>query len=492
MKRILALMLCLFILCPAALGEVYVADSYGSDETMSYSMLIRDDGTALTPPRIYSNIYRITPDGTPEADARYAVSPIDLGLEYDPATAEDMLYEMGYTRLALMDAQGNLLTDFDYESLDYDNGYVTFSLPGDTPMVGGMDPDGNVVVEPVYGALRHLGGGRWLGMAMPEDESAIQRIYDDEGGHYDVIDFDIVCVEPDGSVRPLGLHTTDRYFNVNAEGISVIWNVDEYAGESVYIDGNGEIMFDKGFRYAEVFEGDHAVVSENGLYGLIDRRGEYVIDPVYDYISTEPGKPTVATRGRTFTIYDPQSLEVLATLEYDANADVSVAAVCSGLLGVVQDGTTGIYDTSGKLLFEAPKDSYVQLYGYIGDDIERLVVDSGEWPDEFYRLVDLEGNVRSGDYRMINNVAWKDGHGRFVTGDYRITRDAQGEPTVDFSTYRYGLIDEDGETLLPMIYDDLRALSFDRYWAVMGDVSGMIDTTGKWYYTVSDYDTLMD
>ena len=63
---------------------------------------------------------------------------------------------------------------------------------------------------------------------------------------------------------------------------------------------------------------------------------------------------------------------------------------------------------------------------------------------------------------------------------------------VDFSTYRYGLIDEDGETLLPMIYDDLRALSFDRYWAVMGDVSGMIDTTGKWYYTVSDYDTLMD
>ena len=49
MKRILALALCLMALCPAALAETYPIYMYDMGESPDYYMLIRDDGTPLTP-----------------------------------------------------------------------------------------------------------------------------------------------------------------------------------------------------------------------------------------------------------------------------------------------------------------------------------------------------------------------------------------------------------------------------------------------------------
>ena len=63
---------------------------------------------------------------------------------------------------------------------------------------------------------------------------------------------------------------------------------------------------------------------------------------------------------------------------------------------------------------------------------------------------------------------------------------------MEWNSYRYGLIDDDGKQLLPQVYDGLRVLSFDRFWAVQGDVRGMIDAEGKWYCTFSEYEALMD
>lgn len=491
MKRILAVLLCL-LLCPAALAEVYVVDSYGSDEAEGYSMLLADDGMPLTPPRTYSSIYRITPDGVPEAERLYSVAPIDLGLEYDPATAEDMRYEMGYTRVALMDAQGRLLTGFDYEGLDYNNGYVTFTLPGERSLAGAMDPSGHVVMEPEYAELKHLAEDRWLAMAIPEDESAVRRVYYDDGGYYEEIDYEIVLIDSDGSRKNLGLHTRDRYFQVNPEGICVVWNVDEYDNDAVFIDSYGEVMFDRGFRTAENFDGDYAVAAEGDRYGLIGKDGAYAIQPEYEYIQSGAGKPYIATDGRTVVVYDRKSLDVMAFLEFENASEVNVTAITGDLLGVSVGEGDEIYDMTGELLVRFSEDDNVILYGYSGDGVNRLLAYSGTWPEEYYRLVDLEGRAASGGYRMLNNGTWRDGHGRFITGDYRVLTDSDGEFTVDWSTYRYGLIDEEGETLLPMVYDDLRALDYDRYWAVVGDRSGMIDGAGKWYYTVSDYETLMD
>ena len=490
MKRILALALGLMLLCPA-LAETYVVDNYGTDEVMSDSMLLRDDGTPLTPARTFSNIYEITPSGTPEAEKLYAATPCDLGLEYDPETAEGMLYDTGYVRVGLMDAQGSLLTGCDYEYLDYENGYVIFTLPGENLMMGAMDGEGQVVIEPRYASLRHLGGGRWLAMRYPGDKSGVHRTYYDDGGYYDEYDFEAVYID-DAGVRSLGLHTWDRYTSVNADGICLISNVEEYGEQSVFVDSMGNVMFGRSFRYADNFVGDYAVVAEDERYGVIDRSGEYVVPQEYSYINWVEGWPMVATGSRGFTVYDAHSLDVLFGMDFGEEQDFNVTAITPELFGVTVDERTSIYDAAGNLLMAVPEDKDVQLYGYSADGTRRLVESYGEWPGNYYRLIDLSGEPVSGDFRLINGGVWQDGHGRFVTADYRIIRDAEGEEVVDWSSYRYGLIDEDGGTLLPNVYDELRALSYDRYWVTQGDRSGMIDASGNWYYAVSRYETLMD
>ena len=75
MKRtfIAALSLALgLMLASTAMAESWAVSYEGEDDYSGYAMLIADDGTPLTPPDTYSTLYRVTPAGTPEADARYA------------------------------------------------------------------------------------------------------------------------------------------------------------------------------------------------------------------------------------------------------------------------------------------------------------------------------------------------------------------------------------------------------------------------------------
>lgn len=492
MKRTLALMLCLLLMGYAALADTYPVDCYGAEESLDFGLLLRDDGTPLIPAETYGSIYEITPEGMPDEEKLFSVTPLTPDLEYTPELAEEILYDVGYTRVALLDGSGRQLTGFDYDWLDYTNGYVVFTLPGETPAVGNMDTTGRVVIEPDYAMVKAVGEGRWLAMLNPTDDSAIRRIETGDGDYYEETVYPLAIIESDGSVRELGLHSADRYFNMGADGVSVFWSVEEYGGQSVYLDPNGEVLFGRGFQYADPFAGDFAVVEENDRYGVIDRTGAYVVRPEYDYIDATAGKPTIARRGAAFAAYDPDTMALLTEMDFAPATDVEVVAVARDLLGVTVDGQTRLYNGSGELLMEVPGDVTVQLYGYTGEGITRLVAETGDWPDDVYRLIDLQGNPVSSDYRMINQGSWQDGHGRFITGDFEIYEDSEGSHLIDWSSYRYGLIDEDGAALLEPIYDELRVLSFDRYWAVAGDRSGLIDALGNWYYTVSSYEALMD
>ena len=154
MKRILALALCLMVLCPAALAETFSVYMYGMGEGPDYCMLIRDDGTPLTPAGAYNNIYAITPDDTPEAEKLYGAISNEVGIAYTPEKAEELRYNFVDSSMALMNARGELLTGFDYSVLDYANGYVLFTLPGEEHLTGAMDARGHVLMEAEYAALR--------------------------------------------------------------------------------------------------------------------------------------------------------------------------------------------------------------------------------------------------------------------------------------------------------------------------------------------------
>lgn len=492
MKRIIALAVCLLMLCPAALGEIYVVENYGTEERAGCSLLVRDDGTLLTPMYTYSTIYQITPQGMDEEQRLYGVASFNVDAGSVPDTGSEEDYDMYFARLALMNAQGRLLTGFDYDGFEYGCGYVVFTVPGEDRAVGAMDTEGNVVMEPEYAALKPLPGGRWLALAQPEDPSAVHRTYYDDGGYYDEIDYELQFIDSDGQTRALGLHTRDRYFNVNEEGISAVWNVVEYDGGTVFIDADGSLMFDRSFQYADNFIGDYAVAEEDRRYGVIDRTGAWVIEPEYDYINAEAGKPWIATRGGSFVAYDPEDLRVRTAMTFEGVGDVSVAVISPELLGVTAGKSRRIYTVSGALLTEAPEGAYIQMYGNTGDGVNRLVSQSGDWPNDMCRLIDLEGNVVSGDYQVLYAGSWRGGRGHFVTGTYDLLPDADGDYLIDWNSYRFGVIDENGGTVLPPVYDQLQPLDYDRFWVSQGPRSGLIDDAGKWYCTVSDYEMLMD
>ncbi len=481
MRKILASALCLLLLCAPALAETYAVDLYGSEECPSYAVLLRDDGTLLTPIKTCSSIYQLTPQGTPDAQMLYSVTPVNVDIAYTPELAEKLLYDMESIHVALMNGDGRLLTGFDYDGLEYVNGAVIFTLPDDARHCGAMDAAGNVIIEPVYAALRPLKDGAWLAMTFPED-----------GADPDDPLCDVAYIDAGGEVHSLGLHTRSRYINVDARGVAVLCDVEEYGGKSVFIGPDGAELFDRQFQYADAFVGNYAVVEDGDRYGVIDTAGAQVLPPEYDYIVSEAGRPVIAIRGAYYAAYDPEDFALLAEEDLSPAESISVTAVTPELLGISTGGRSWIRAIDGEVLMETPQDKSVWMYGVTGENVTRLVQEDKAWPDGMSRLIDLNGNPASGDFRMILVGSWQDGRGRFITGDYRIVKDADGDETVDWTSYRYGLIDDDGNTLLPQIYDELRALSYDRYWAVLSDRSGMIDAAGNWYCTISDYVSLMD
>ncbi len=481
MRKILASALCLLMLCASALAETYTVDVYGSEESPAYAILLSDDGTLLTPIHTCSSIYQLTPRGTPDAEKLFSVTPVNVDIAYTPELAEELLYDMDSIHVALMNGDGRLLTGFDYDGLDYVNGAVIFTLPDDARHCGAMDAAGNVIVEPVYAALRPLRDGAWLALTFPE---AFTDPYDALCG--------AAYIDAAGNVRDLGLHTRDRYLDVDARGVAVLGNVEEYDGKTVFIGPDGDELFDRQFQYADTFIGNYAVVEDNDRYGVIDATGKTVLPLEYDYINREPGKPIIALRGSYYAAYDPEDFALLVEEDLSPEESVSAVAITPELLGISAGDRSWVRAIDGEVLSETPEDKSVWMYGVTGENVTRLVQEDKAWPGGMARLIDLYGNPVSGDYRMILGGTWQDGRGRFITGDYRILTDADGNETVDWTSYRYGLIDDDGNALLPQIYDELRALSFDRFWAVQGDQSGMIDAAGKWYFAVSDYVSLMD
>ena len=490
-RRILALAMCLMLI-PAALAEVYVTEYWGAGEGRDYDLLITGDGMPLTPDGIYRYIFSLTPEGTPEAERVYGATLCDAGIEYDPQTAEEALYSSDMGRMALMDAQGRLLTDFMYENLLYFGGYLVFTLPGDDRLTGAMDLSGNVIVEPEYAGLRPLRDGRWLA-AKPVRASATEAFFASLKGEYmDQTGYALFLIGAGGDERSLDLHTGDCWFDVDGTGVCRVNDVWEYGDQSVFIDSNGEVLFGRSFLSAEPFSGDYAVVETETGYGIIDRSGQFVVPALYDYIQSNPDTPFIATDASRIAVYDPENCVPRMDEDLAPAQDVSASPVSPELFLVRADKKRWLYRADGERLTALPDESYIWNYNRCDRAVSRLVLEGGDWPNDVARIIDLNGHAVSGDYPQINPVYWQDGHGRYIACRYDTYLDSNGESTPDWNSYRYGLLDENGQVLLPFVYDGLNALDFDRYWAVQGDKRGMIDGAGKWYYAISDYETLMD
>ena len=88
---------------------------------------------------------------------------------------------------------------------------------------------------------------------------------------------------------------------------------------------------------------------------------------------------------------------------------------------------------------------------------DRLICTRGAWPEQESFLADLRLRPVSDAYRMIESgLWWKNGEGRFLVCDFEISEQTFDGETYAYpvaSSYRYGVIDEDGAEVLPVAYN---------------------------------------
>ena len=483
MKRIIAWALCLLIAGSAALAETYVVNLYGSEEREGCALLITEDGELLTPLDTYASIYELTPKGTPEAQRRFCAQTLKVDVDLSKTSLE-MVPMDAYYRLALMDATGKLLTGFDYWNMEWAGGSIRFNVPGqDSANTGIMDLDGHIIIEPVYHAIETLDGGRWLALAEDKKSKAYR--------------FSIFIVDENGNVTDTGLHTSIDILPQCDGEFCPVYHVEEYESHTVYLNRDGEVCFGRTFDSAEPFMGDCAVVEIDEKNGLINREGQMVVEPVYSYLyhlGDAPGDVYASDSDGLLVVFDAATGAELFRKKFENVDYLNVCMIAPELLWVYCGNHCECYRTDGTLVASFPDDENNSVqYARCSPDALRFIESVNPWPESKTHLIDEQGRQIGGDYRGMIDYGVFDGHPLFSCYTYHISTNRDGEKVADWHSWRYGVLDENGNELLkPEYLNEVQILSPNRFWVTANDRSGLIDASGKWYYAISDYDSLMD
>ncbi|RKM55120.1 WG repeat-containing protein [Butyrivibrio sp. X503] len=180
---------------------------------------------------------------------------------------------------------------------------------------------------------------------------------------------------------------------------------DSETGKWGYVSIEGKLMIDYSYQVAQIFtvDGIAIVKAENGLYGAIDEKGEYVIEPQYNCM-------TNFSNGRSFAQISKGGEGILIDLEGNKLSDNKFCfSSFPDVVDIYIDGLACVQDYNTK------------LYGYI-DDYGDYVIEP-----QF---------IKANDF--VNGYA-----------------------TVTGSNGLRGIINDKGEEVVPCQYEDMTFLSED-------------------------------
>jgi hypothetical protein len=319
------------MLCAAARAEVFCVNYFGSEESDAYAMLLTEDGKPLTQPNTYAYIYALTPSDTPVEDRLYSVEPVVV--QADAPQGDDETTR----RVALMNAQGELLTGFDFVQLEYaEPRCVIFTAPDWG--CGLMDAEGHVLLDAQYTDIAAAEDGAWLAVAL-----------DGQSYYYDGL-YPLVRIDAEGT-HDTGLHVGAYALGTMSDGLCPVLGVSEYDGMSIYVNARGEVAFDRCFDYADSYHGQLASVGVGEQYGLIDRTGAEVTPLQYEFISHQDETGVfIANTTNTVDLLDDQTGAVIASLTFDNTEYVSPWSVNGGIMNVTTEHENYIYTMDGTLL----------------------------------------------------------------------------------------------------------------------------------------------
>ncbi len=422
------------------------------------------------------------------------VSETDDGGEYGDVLGDDFgvmeedYMDYGYDYgVALMNARGELLTGFDYVGFTHDvkNGIVeAYTFEG---FVTVLDEQGNVITEGMYTSIVSDCSGGFF--AVMPDVDPVSGDFSEAAS--------IVHISADGTVSDSGMYTFSyETLPGFSEGYMSVLVCDENAAadssyEYIFIDTKGQPQFDTSFEYAANFIGGVAEINNSDYQvHLINTSGEYVTGEGYSYfdcLGIEDGMPIIgnlADGGFDLISGDDYSIIKRFTPE---EGDFYFGAYYSGDNFIIASSDTRemVLDAEGNVLWSGEMEFDRNLYtGYSYTDSrpERFVITRNtDYGYEAY-ITDFNLEPCSDGYREIYAVSWMDGNGRYQVLNYDMIEyeydDVVGL-SADFETIVYGVVDHNGNEIVPVEYDYFLNLDHDRYWVGMGDQYKLLDSDGK-------------
>lgn len=212
---------------------------------------------------------------------------------------------------------------------------------------------------------------------------------------------------------------------VFSEGLAAV----EKGRKLMFVDHGGNIVIDRGHEVnrrdeAYTFKHGYCKVRDNvtGLVGLINRNGDWVLDPVYDYICVT-GNFIYLSKNSLNGLYNSK-MEQLFAVEYE---DITV--LDSTIMVRRTNDIASIYDLEGNVLQEMVIDEVIPLEYYT---------------NEYRVLKDSDGNETVDEvYAKANCMTYKVGQA--------------------FDYGHFGLLSAQGKKLTPPIYTNIEAIAVDRY-----------------------------
>lgn len=230
---------------------------------------------------------------------------------------------------------------------------------------------------------------------------------------------------------------------VFSEGLAAV----EEGGMIKFIDQTGKVVIDKQLPYLDgadgyVFHDGYCIVHNDRrtLFGLIDHKGNWVLQPKYLSIKNADSL-WIVNDGKQEAVFDSKMHEVLPF------ADAGYKSSDDGFLATMPDHSLRKYNRQGELV----EDFYIQ-------SVDKMTYPTDELRYDTQYTYDEEGNV---------------------TGETDSSEPTYLEETASTLCYEaasgwYGLMSSDGKIITPPAYTEIKAIAYDTYLCKDASDGGVI------------------
>ena len=268
--------------------------------------------------------------------------------------------ELGFWRYGLINQDGSLLTKANYKILSYrKEGYFVFSKQ-DT--IGIIDLEGKeTIIEGISEKDKPIGVSHGV-MYLTNYDQYGNKLRKGAGSyHTPILDYLTIGYSPI-RLQPSLLQKKGKpleFLEFN-EGLTITFKKVDKIYKFGFIDKQFKIVISPKYDYASRFKGGYALVSLNGKWGVINKKGKVVIPFKYSkYIHLLPNEKFIVFESNYFKVVNT-SLEVLLQSSYP------MFYLFDGLLASYKNEKWGIIDLNNNEVLPYEFDGFLQKNDHVG------------------------------------------------------------------------------------------------------------------------------